>query len=104
MVDLVCILKPFLTRNSIVSNQELNDMMSQNNILDILHLDDDIHLITYIPINNENDEDSLFNNMTNFNISIPLSAAITAYARIHMSQFKDVNNHYNLYYSDTDSI
>jgi len=37
------------------------------------------------------------------NVSIPIAAAITAYARIHMSQFKN-NIDYNLYYSDTDSI
>nr|YP_009487294.1 hypothetical protein [Russula lepida]AWB36196.1 hypothetical protein [Russula lepida] len=37
------------------------------------------------------------------NISIPIAAAITAYARIHMSQFKN-NPKINLYYTDTDSI
>src|ERR1700744_2757082 len=37
------------------------------------------------------------------NVSIPIAAAITAYARIHMSQFKK-NINYELYYSDTDSI
>ena len=37
------------------------------------------------------------------NVSIAIAAAITAYARIHMTQFK--NNHdFILYYSDTDSI
>ena len=59
--------------------------------------------MTYIPINN-NDEDALFKNITKFNISSLLSAVITAYARIHMSHFKDVQNNYNLFYSDTDSI
>jgi len=37
------------------------------------------------------------------NVSIPIAAAITAYARIHMSQFKN-NPNFNLFYSDTDSI
>lgn len=36
------------------------------------------------------------------NVSIGISAAITAYARIHMSQFKN-NPDFKLYYSDTDS-
>jgi len=36
------------------------------------------------------------------NVSIAIASAITAYARIHMSQFKN-NSEYNLYYSDTDS-
>lgn len=97
-------IETFLTKNAVVDNDELNDMMEHNNILDILNLGDNINLITYIPINNDNDLDSLFNNMTKFNISIALSSAITAYARIHMSQFKDMNNDYNLFYSDTDSI
>jgi DNA polymerase elongation subunit (family B) len=37
------------------------------------------------------------------NVSIAIASAITAYARIHMSQFKN-NSDYNLYYTDTDSI
>jgi hypothetical protein len=37
------------------------------------------------------------------NVSIAIAAAITAYARIHMTQFKN-NPDFNLYYSDTDSV
>src|SRR6267142_1731253 len=37
------------------------------------------------------------------NVSIAISSAITAYARIHMTQFKN-NPDFILYYSDTDSI
>jgi DNA polymerase type B, organellar and viral len=37
------------------------------------------------------------------NVSVGIAAAITAYARIHMSQFKN-NPDINLYYTDTDSI
>jgi hypothetical protein len=36
------------------------------------------------------------------NVSIGIASAITAYARIHMSQFKN-NPKINLYYTDTDS-
>jgi hypothetical protein len=97
-------LETFLTKNDIVDNKKLIEMMEDNNILDIMNLGDDSYLITYIPNNKDNDDDSLFNNMTHFNISISLSAAITAYARIHMSQFKKSNNKYKLLYSDTDSI
>jgi len=42
-------------------------------------------------------------NLETHNISIGIAAAVTAYARIHMSQFKN-NPNFNLYYSDTDSI
>jgi hypothetical protein len=37
------------------------------------------------------------------NVSIAIASAITAYSRIHMSQFKN-NPNFNLFYSDTDSI
>jgi hypothetical protein len=37
------------------------------------------------------------------NVSIPIASAITAYARIHMSEFKN-NPDFKLYYSDTDSV
>jgi len=37
------------------------------------------------------------------NVSIGIASAITAYARIHMSQFKN-NPDYNLFYTDTDSV
>jgi hypothetical protein len=36
------------------------------------------------------------------NVSIAVASAITAYARIHMTQFKN-NSEFKLYYSDTDS-
>lgn len=52
----------------------------------------------YKLIESKNSENEL-----NHNTSITIAAAITAYSRIHMSQFK--NNHkINLYYTDTDSI
>jgi DNA polymerase type B, organellar and viral len=41
--------------------------------------------------------------ISSHNVSIGIAAAITAYSRIHMSQFKN-NPNINLYYSDTDSI
>lgn len=45
----------------------------------------------------------LYGNLETHNVNIAIAAAITAYARIHMSQFKN-NPDFNLYYSDTDSI
>jgi hypothetical protein len=47
--------------------------------------------------------DELENNNEIHNTSIGIAAAITAYSRIHMSQFKN-NPDINLYYTDTDSI
>ncbi len=47
-------------------------------------------------------ETELDNGSENHNVNIAIASAVSAYARIHMSQFK--NNKYKLYYSDTDSI
>nr|QGP74778.1 hypothetical protein [Russula griseocarnosa] len=56
----------------------------------------DYYLIT-IKSNIENESNA------NHNINIAIASSITAYSRIHMSQFKN-NPDINLYYSDTDSI
>jgi len=41
---------------------------------------------------------------SNSNVSISIASAVTAYARIHMSQFKNNPLLPNLYYTDTDSV
>jgi DNA polymerase family B len=50
-----------------------------------------------------NSSNSLIEDQEEHNVSVGIAAAITAYARIHMSQFKN-NPKINLYYTDTDSI
>jgi hypothetical protein len=71
----------------------------ENKFLDVLidkiELDDQI-LVIY-------DSEDSFKEYSTHNISVSIAAAITAYARIHMSQFKN-NPDINLYYTDTDSI
>ena len=47
--------------------------------------------------------DEIENNNSVHNVSIGIASAITAYSRIHMTQFKN-NPLINLYYTDTDSI
>jgi len=66
-----------------------------DNIIDTQDLGD-YKLITF------NSIDSLDDSGTH-NVSIGIAAAITAYARIDMSQFKN-NPDFILYYSDTDSV
>jgi DNA polymerase elongation subunit (family B) len=58
----------------------------------------DYYLVRY-----SNTDNQLENEGLTHNVSIGIAAAITAYARIHMTQFKN-NLDFNLYYSDTDSI
>jgi hypothetical protein len=46
----------------------------------------------------------LDNGKETHNINIAIASAVIAYARIHMSQFKNNSNLPNLYYTDTDSL
>ena len=72
-----------------------------NNLLNVVPLGDKI-LIKHRSL--DKDVNTFLDNASEtHNISIGIAAAITAYARIHMSQFKN-NPNFNLYYSDTDSI
>nr|QWO71388.1 DNA polymerase [Termitomyces sp. T70a] len=66
-------------------------------ILSCIDLKNDYLFVTYK--NKVSKDESL----DSFNVNVAISAAITAYARIHMSQFKN-NPNFELFYSDTDSI
>nr|YP_010384620.1 DNA polymerase [Russula rosea]UHA57019.1 DNA polymerase [Russula rosea] len=59
-----------------------------------------IELNEYVLIRYKSDDET--EDIGTHNVSISIAAAITAYSRIHMSQFKN-NPKINLYYSDTDS-
>ena len=94
--------------NEVVSGESF-DVMTKSNlflIYDFLDLGEENKLVTYEKFDNNrvieyyND----FQESNSANVSIPISAAITAYARIHMSQFKLPDQNYKLYYTDTDSI
>jgi DNA polymerase elongation subunit (family B) len=58
---------------------------------------DDYILVFY------NTSNGLIEDQEEHNVSVGIAAAITAYSRIHMSQFKN-NPKINLYYTDTDSV
>jgi hypothetical protein len=51
----------------------------------------------------KNRKNLLYGNLETHNTNVSIAAAITGYARIHMSQFKN-NPNFNLFYSDTDSV
>jgi len=70
-------------------------------VVDFFELGDKILVQYRFDIKDQQTE--LYSNLETHNVSIGIAAAITAYARIHMSQFKN-NPDFNLYYSDTDSI
>ena len=50
----------------------------------------------------KNQQTMLYGNLETHNTNVSIASAITAYARIHMSQFKN-NSDFTLYYTDTDS-
>nr|YP_009487229.1 hypothetical protein [Russula abietina]AWB36131.1 hypothetical protein [Russula abietina] len=47
--------------------------------------------------------ESIIESKESHDVHVGIAAAITAYSRVHMTQFKN-NPDFNLYYSDTDSI
>lgn len=85
--------------SAIIPQNDLNEYeksVGKENIIDVIEMDD--NYIVQSKIKNRYLE---LNDPKNVNVGI--SAAITAYSRIFMSQFKN-NPNYKLYYSDTDSI
>jgi len=72
-----------------------------DDIMDFVPLDNKV-MVVYR--SNQKDINTLLDgHKETHNVSIAIASAITAYSRIHMSQFKN-HSEYNLYYSDTDSI
>lgn len=88
------------------NNKELNKNLDKfnTNIVDIIHLEN-YTIIIYITNKFVPDDvkdvflDDPFHQM---DTNIAVASAITSYARIYMSYFKN-NSDFNLYYSDTDS-
>lgn len=75
----------------IITKEEFLEV-SEDKILDFIEIEDYVLIGLKLESNEENS-----------NISIGIASAITAYSRIHMTQFKN-NPLINLYYTDTDSI
>ena len=86
----------------ILSNESANKYINKfaDNIMDIVDLGESKLIFTVNKINNIN---TLLDNASeNHNVNIAIASAISSYARIHMSQFKN-NPEYKLFYTDTDS-
>ena len=99
-------MKSETTKVEIISIKDLNKYLDKfnTNIADIIYLEDHVVVTLntneFIPTSDTpyNDLDCIHQMDTN----VAIASAISAYARIHMSQFKN-NPNYKLYYSDTDS-
>jgi hypothetical protein len=95
-------------QTKILNNKEYLKMEKESidSILDVTPLGDKF-MVKYKDFNLALDKD-LDNSKHVININIAIASAVTAYARIHMSQFKhpDFLKAYNLklFYTDTDSL
>jgi hypothetical protein len=90
-------MNPELEKHVIIEGSKRYEYIEKYEVSDILDLKNGKELVTYSDHNDDLDYDK------QSNVSVSLAASVTAYARIHMSQFKN-NDKYTLYYSDTDNI
>ena len=98
------------TKVTILDNKEnINKYLDKFNtsIVDIIYSSEN-HIILKIKTNNfipdsKNDLFDYTNISSQLDINVAVASAITAYARVHMSSFKN-NPNFKLYYSDTDNI
>ena len=89
---------------SLLTDKEFSDILKSKSSVEEIISFRDKHLVKFkSDITLDEEIDSPFNN-----INIAIASAVTAYARIHMSQFKHPtflkDHNINLYYSDTDSL
>ena len=85
----------------IIDSEELDNYLNKFEVKDFKELNNNKILISYLDKNKI--ENSKFKTAkSNKNVSISIPSAITAYARIFMSQYK--NNIFKIYYTDTDSL
>lgn len=116
---------PLFENHSIINLDELDEYFDKYEIKDIKELnafsttgEGNKLLISYLfkdyqntsdTNNSQDNSDKKTSNLVNLersinkNVSISIASAITAYARIFMSQFKN-NPNYKIYYTDTDSL
>jgi hypothetical protein len=90
-----------LFTHNFIDDNELYDYIDNYTIENIIPLDNNKSLVSYLDDNKY--KNILLSKDSKNNISIGIASAITAYARIHMTQFKN-NPKFDLYYTDTDSI
>ena len=92
-----------MENHSFVNKEELTDLI-QNKFIELsnpIQIEDNLFLVSFLDLKKyENVEIDYFHE---YNISVSIAAAISSYARIHMSQFKN-NKKYKIFYSDTDSL
>jgi hypothetical protein len=94
-------MEPVIESSLIINDDEIDNYIDEHTITDITKLDNNKSLINLYK--DEDKQNLLLNSHSKDNINISFASAITAYARIEMTKFKN-NPDINLYYSDTDSV
>lgn len=92
-----------VSKHVIIYNVLSYQLLDKHIINDIIELDNDQILVSYVPRDVDDQLNLEYFDNIRFNISIGIAAAVTACARIHMSQFLGDKN-LNVLYTDTDSI
>lgn len=91
-------MKPNQDKHLIIEKDQFDDFFENNVITNIIYISDSKVLITIKDPNIKEDDI-----LENINISIPIAAFITARARMHIFDFKNIENN-TCYYTDTDSV
>jgi len=97
-------MNPIMETHAIIESEELDYYLDKFEVADTKNLNNSKLLISYK--NKQFMENNTINkkkNNNNANVSISISSAITAYARIFMAKHKN-SPFYDLYYTDTDSL
>ena len=81
----------------VIDTNNLSEFLAVNSIKGAIDLGNGKTIVSIPAVRDPN------NDLTNMNVSIAIAAAITAYARMHMTPLLQDSN-YNVYYTDTDSI
>jgi len=79
------------------------DKDKEDYLFDNTNIKDIIDIESHVIMRNIKESYELETETSHSNINIAVASAVTAYARIYMSQFKNNPNLPNLYYTDTDS-
>jgi hypothetical protein len=92
-------MNPEMEKNEIVDSNTSLKIIEKHVVTNIITFKNGKELISFFEDRPTEDD----NTKRSKNISIPISLAVTANARVHMSQFKNIEG-VEIYYSDTDSI
>ena len=92
-------MNPHIEKHSIITAEETLKLNDQRVITNVIDLNNGKELVSFFDNYDWNEETE----KKNLNISVVISSAVTACARIHMSKFKTMKG-VTIYYSDTDSI